>query len=73
MKRCTTCFYGKRTTLATYEPSWTCLHPKVLELHPLGRAILCTELRGDKGACGPEAALFSPARGVAEPLHKFRQ
>lgn len=73
MRRCTVCFYGKRTTLATYEWSWTCLHPKAIDMHPLGRPILCTEMRGEKGACGPEGSLFSPTNTPPEPLHRFRQ
>lgn len=73
MVPCTKCFYAKRTALATYDPNWTCLHPKAIDMHALRRPPLCTEARGDKGPCGPEAALFLPQSGTAQPLHLFRQ
>lgn len=72
MKRCTGCFYGKRTTIATWEPMWTCLHPKVLDAHPLGRASICTDVRSEKSVCGPEAALWRPLDSQPEPLYRFR-
>lgn len=66
MARCIECWYAKRTTVTTYEPAWTCLHPMSLQQGKVGYPIVCGEMRAEKAACGPEGALF-PAEVPGRP------
>jgi hypothetical protein len=72
--RCVECWYAKRATVTTYEPAWTCLHPMSLRQGNVGYPLVCGDMRGEKGACGPEGALFRPKcmDGPQSPA-KFRQ
>jgi hypothetical protein len=72
--RCVECWYAKRSTVTTFEPAWTCLHPMSLEQSRVGYPLVCQEMRAEKGACGPEGALFMPnCMDGPEPAIKFRQ
>ncbi len=74
MPRCVECWYAIRTTVATYEPIWTCMHPVSMSSGKVGYPVICQEMRQEKSACGPEGALFLPkgADGPESAL-KFKQ
>ncbi len=71
MASCTKCFYSKRTTLTTYDPAFTCLHPESRDA--VGYPMICREARLATGFCGPEGTCFVPDTGSAQPAHVFRQ
>jgi len=71
MNTCAKCFYAKRTVLATFDPAFTCLHPKSRDA--IGFPIICREARTATGFCGTEGHFFEPLTGSAKPAHVFRQ
>ena len=74
MARCVGCWYAKRSTLTTYEPVWTCLHPLSVESGVVGYPLTCHDMRSKDSACGPAGHLFRPQyMDGPEPRVRFRQ
>jgi hypothetical protein len=74
MARCVECWYAKRSTVSTYEPMWTCLHPMSIQTGFVGYPKTCGAMREKESPCGPEGALFRPQyMDGPEPAVRFRQ
>lgn len=74
MARCVECWYATRSTVSTFEPMWTCLHPLSIKAGLVGYPKTCGAMRDKESACGPEGALFRPkCMDGPEPAVRFRQ
>lgn len=73
MAHCVDCYYSRKTTLGTFEPAWTCLHP--LARSAIGYPMTCYSARELAAVCGPAAHLFKPQGDRSPPpsQHYFRQ
>lgn len=73
--KCSDCFFCRRGSIVTYQPSFTCFHPVVIQMDVIARLPeQCGILRAKEGMCGPEGALFQPNTDEApQPMHRFCQ